>query len=420
MKYCSRITILVGSFCLLTLISNCSRPPDSSKTQPQEAPQSNPANTTTSTETPPAVPPQPTETPQPGNITPSLPQPIIPSAPAPQLITPVTDNGPALRLLVPTGHAPSWLMDLVHAKIVGKIEVVTYATDLEFRDKLTKLDAKFDVVSINDRLISDLIKGGTLEPFPKALHDELPRPRVLYIHHYFDEENVYTYPYGCTLLGFRYTPPSLKDSKLPGSLQTKMETHPVAIPVPNTGPSTWKELGKSTNQISWPEEINVKESCQHFLVETNPQTASKTFTLTNVSIGFISQLNSPSKSNPVAGPLPSQSSTPTQSPVDNSQPPTSSAGSNPSRPIIVLPTDGSLITLYHWALIKNSPHLDAAQNFLRTACSAENAAHLATDNYFSVTSTAAFKLLPPEAGKDPLLYPADSLLDHCEFIRSKP
>jgi hypothetical protein len=325
------------------------------------------------------------------------------------------------------------LTDLAKTKVTGTIEVTTYTNDADFRDKLAKPDAKFDLVSVTDRVVVELIKAGSLATLPKSLLDGLPRPEPKYAHHYFDPDNAFTYPYGYTLLGYDYTvlSPSLKDLKpVAATSSSKPDAHPVPSLVPTGGPKSWKNLESSLHLISWPADPTIKETCQHFFTESKAPAEAKAIALAKVNVDFIDQLKSSLKPDPILppeiipgldahpdAPAPTPPLTPLAPPAAGPAPAPLPA---PAISIIVLPTDGSLITLYSWAMIKDSPHLDAAQNFLQVSLAAENVARLDTENYLSVTSTAALKSLAPDVSKDPLLYPADAVLDHCEFIRPAP
>lgn len=328
------------------IFSSCSRPPE-------------PANTTVSAipETPVQIPtdhvpqilamaPRPPETPMDIPPTPVAPPPVEPAA--------------GLKMLVPAGHVPSWLVDLAAPKIMGKIEVVTYQTEAEFREKFAATDAKYQLVSVSDRLVAELISHEKLAEWPRLLNGELPLPQAKFLHHYFDPANLYAWPYAWTWLGAAIV----------------SET----FPNPEAGKpmGSWKELStRKKVTASEPTEPALKNVAQRLLPTSSQGTCEVVLALDN--------LNLLKAKYPESNLLP------------------------PPTPLTV--------TLYHWAIVKDAASMESVQNFLRFACLPENAARLATENHLSVTQSAALKLLTEAQKKDPNLYPPDIILDRAEFVR---
>lgn len=84
---------------------------------------------------------------------------------------------------------------------------------------------------------------------------------------------------------------------------------------------------------------------------------------------------------------------------------------------VVLPAEGSLLRIHHWAIPATAPKPALSEAALKSLVNPAAAARLAVEDDLGVTQPEAKKLLPPALLLDPLLYPAHPLLNNTRFVR---
>jgi hypothetical protein len=195
----------------------------------------------------------------------------------------------------------------------------------------------------------------------------LAKPEPKFLHHLFDPESRYAWPYGWTWLGGAFSPVT------------------PALPATNTTAASapilsWRDLDRlSALTVVEPREPALQEAAKRLVPAAVPvaKAGAPSGTLTLDNLSYLK----------------------TTLPQATFLPP----------PII------PMATLYHWVLLKDSSRMEAAGEFLKLTCSPENTAKLAASNFLSVTQKAALPFLPPEQSGDASLYPKESVLDHVEF-----
>ncbi len=296
------------------------------------------------------------------------------------------NSGLTLHLLVPAGHAPAWLVGELEAAIGAKVAVQTYATDNE-RDKLMQSSPSgYDLIAVADLGASDLIGQQKLLPLPADLAPLENQPEPEFLHHYYDSKNVYTWPYGFTLLGFASAPSAPNAPNAATSpVRTWKELENLPVSLPDDGPlraALWALAeGKPVPALNEP----LPPGWQKAPYETPTATPDQP---TKVWVDTISRLH----------PLLSR----TDEHWD-----------------VVLPPEGSLITLYQWAIPAATPQPQLAEIALKALIVPARAARIDVENDLAVTQTEARKLLAPAMAADPLIYPTPRVLSQCRFVRLK-
>ena len=384
--YRSKLLAPLAMIALMTL-PGCSRAQKPAEAQAPATSPVPPAEATNSAEAAQSLPPPTVEgivasAPHPESLPTNAPSETpAPTVPPETVANPSVNSGVTLRLLVPAGHAPAWLIGELEAAIGAKVTVQTYVTDNE-RDKFMQTSPSgYDLVGVADLGASDLIGQQKLLPLPTDLAplENLPEPEFL--HHYFDPKNVYTWPYGFTLLGFASAPPA------PGApaLRTWKELENLPVCLPEDSPlraALWALAeGKPAPGLNEP----IPPGWQKAVYETPTVTPDQP---NKVWVDTLSRLH----------PLLSRPN---------------------ERWEVVLPPEGSLITLYQWAIPAATPQPQLAEAALKALVVPARAARIDVENDLAVTQLEARKLLAPAIAGDPLIYPTERVLSQCRFVRLK-
>lgn len=255
-------------------------------------------------------------------------------------------SGATLRLLLPEGQNPSWLAEALHAATGAKVEAKTYATDAEAVAAVTG-EAPPDLVSLSDRAAAVLIAKGALRVLPPEDAKGPAAPAPEFLHHYFDPKNAYTWPYGYTLLG----------------IATAAPADPKAF-----APRTWRDLTRPDLALSMPSDPALKEAlwalaeAKPALSDTPPEAWQK----------------APYEAAPA-------SVTPGKAWVDTM------ARLRLLHPgAAIVPAEGSLIFLYHWAIpAAASVQAAPAEAALRALAEPATAARFDADAGLAPTQPAA-------------------------------
>jgi len=381
---------LLAPLALIALLTlpGCSRAQKPAEAQTPVTASAAPAEVTNAAE---AVAPQPAtvegivaSAPHPESLPTNAPSETPPPAAPPENVA--TNSGITLHLLVPAGHAPAWLIGELEAAIGAKVVVQTYETDNE-RDKLMQSSPSgYDLIGVADLGASDLIGQQKLLPLPADLAPLENQPEPEFLHHYYDSKNVYTWPYGFTLLGFASAAPA-SGAAAPAipALRTWKELENLPISLPDDGPlraALWALAeGKPAPALNEP----LPPGWQKATYETptvTPEQPNKAW------VDTISRLH----------PLLSR-------PNEHWE--------------VALPPEGSLITLYQWAIPAATPQPQLAEAALKALVIPARAARIDVENDLAVTQTEARKLLSPAMAGDALIYPTARVMNQCRFVRLK-
>ena len=285
--------------------------------------------------------------------------------------------GATLRLLVPEGQNPPWLADALRAATNAKVEVATYASDAEAVAAVTGATPP-DLASVSDRAAAELIGKGALRPLPAEALKGLAEPAPEFLHHYFDNKSVYTWPYGYALLGFAYVSPA----------------DPKAFV-----PRTWRDLARPDMAPSFPADPPLKGAlwalaeAKPALSDTPPESWQKAEPLallgnSKLAVDSIPRLRA----------LKAPDGKPWQ---------------------VALPPEGSIIFLSHWAIpAAASVQAAPAEAALRALADPATAARLDSEAGLAATQPAAKALVPKAQQDDPLLYPHETVLTLSRFVRA--
>ena len=388
--FSSKLLAPLALIALMTL-PGCSRAQKPAEVQAPATVAAAPAEVTNATEAAPQqLPPATVEetvasAPHPESLPTNAPSETPPPATPPENVANNGANsGITLHLLVPAGHAPTWLIGELGAAIGAKVVVQTYETDNE-RDKLMQSSpAGYDLIGVADLGASDLIGQQKLLPLPADLAPLENQPEPEFLHHYYDSKNVYTWPYGFTLLGFASASAAPSAATTP-ALRTWKDLENAPVSLPEDGPlraALWALAeGKPAPTLNEP----LPPGWQKAAYETPTATPDQ---LGKVWVDTISRLH----------PLLSR-------PNEHWE--------------VALPPEGSLITLYQWAIPAATPQPQLAEAALKALVVPARAARIDVENDLAATQAEARKLLAPAIAGDPLIYPTERVLSQCRFVRLK-
>jgi spermidine/putrescine-binding protein len=244
----------------------------------------------------------------------------------------------------------------VCAEWAGPVEVVSYRTNDEARSKI----GQADLALVSQEIVAEMAASGGLLPLEDSLLSAPHRPQALFLHHYFDTQNRFSIPYAWSLLGAAF----------------RREALPPAV-------KSWAAVFSSGKPIaSLLEDPLFSRLTGKIGLQSVPQTVAPE--LADIQIGSIAALRH-----------------------------------LPPEWTLVLPKEGSYITLYSWVIPTEAPHPEQARVALVALFKPENLARFGTETHWGITQKNARALLPAERAKHPLLYPSDlgGYLDLCEFLR---
>ena len=305
-------------------------------------------------------------------ITPeSAPAPQSSPAPAPAAPTPApaAGKGPALRVLAPADHMPAWLQKQITTRTGANVALDPYKTDEEALQKAMKAAPAYDLVAVSDRVASELIRAQKLSPVTWPLNKDLVYNR--YRGHYFDQENHFTLAYAVSLSGYAY---KIADFPKP--------------------PNGWDDVLGSADMagIYW-----------------RPDPSWRLALLRHA--GKSAETNDARLTAPPAA---------TARLVVDTIPELCRRFARDSRNWkIVLPNNGSIITLYQVAIPVGAEHPREALGAVQEIFTPRTMAALSMETLTAVTMPSAYKQLPAQFASHPLLYPSERALDNSVFAKSK-
>jgi spermidine/putrescine-binding protein len=268
---------------------------------------------------------------------------------------------PAFRLLAPAGHFPTWFQEKLRERVGQRVEFDTYALLTEGRQKAET--NSYDLFFVSDRLVPALRNARRLGSITPLLPAPEPFFSPQFLHHYFDADNIWTRPYAWTLT----------------ALLTTKETNP---------PGSWADIlsRRDIPGLDLPPDPSLRAALEKFRsTKTNYTPPTTTWRL---------------------GPIHELLKAKTEGEV------------------VVLPAEGSVITLYLVAVpneIKNPALVTRALNFLFDP---ETSARLANENLWNPTQPEIKKRLSSEHNNQTLLNLETSpqgkhALDRCIFVREQ-
>jgi len=303
--------------------------------------------------------------------------------------TPVAASAGA-RILAPVGHVPDWLKEDLAKKLGKDVEIDTYTSDTEALDKLHAKEPVYDVALVSDRVVAPLIKEQKLAPLP-ATQPELKADPV-FLHHYFDFANHYSFPYAFSLAGVACRPGDVKPVPLKW-VDVFSEANLKKAVLPDDAELVAKLSGKA----------NTKAAPSAPTGDAPPENAAKvkpaaTTTATNSPAPVEIKLQVP--------------------PIEiDSMAVLKKKFSGDKAWRFILPEEGSAIYLYHAVVPATEPADGPAAMLLAELFNPDNLAKMDAENDLGVTLKAALKQVPVTAAQDVQIYPPSKTMDKCYFIR---
>ncbi|MGD9896043.1 MAG: hypothetical protein AB7T14_03040 [Candidatus Methylacidiphilaceae bacterium] len=275
---------------------------------------------------------------------------------------------PAFRILAPAKLLSPWLIDGLRTSVSSDVSVESYAREEESRNLIAS--GAFDLAALPDTLIFPLLRAGLLRPLAEALPTSLPA-EPQFLHHYFDPANQFSWPFGFTLLAI------------------------AAQGTPQEVPSHWKELADGRIPFRPPSSPLFSRFLSAALEHGFPPSpgslagqggpaAARVEENARIEIDFVQQLE-PRKEAPGW--------------------------------IVRIPSEGSWIRLFHWAIPRGGANPKATGAALQALYRPDNLGRFASEALLAVTSREARQTVPAVLLRNPDVYPAETLLDRCVFAR---
>lgn len=275
---------------------------------------------------------------------------------------------PAFRILAPAHLLSPWLLDTLRATLGTEVAVEDFAKGEEARRLLS--GGAFELAALPDTAIFPLLRASLLLPLAGSVASPLPA-EPQFLHHYFDPANQFVWPFGFTLLGI-------------GGQGTPAEV-----------PSHWKDLAEGRLPFRPPSSPILTRFLFAALAHGFPPTPSSL-----ADQGY-----------PAAPPGEEHA----RIQVDFSQ----QLETRKEGPgwIVRIPSEGSWIRLFHWAIPKGCSDPKVAGLALQALYRTDTLGRFTAEALLASTARDARQAVPAELLRNPNVYPPESLLDRCVFAR---
>lgn len=288
--------------------------------------------------------------------------------PEPQFPSPTPAPRSSLRILCRI-RFPTELLSELEAVLGVSLALRSVPTGEALLEQARK--EPWDLYTLTDREVWRWRKLALLRPLPRSFRAHPPPVNSLFVQHYFDPYNRFAWPFGWCPLGIAYRPDK------------------VSPPLEH-----WKDLRRFGLQFRPPQDAILAQALYRALYGRPKETLETTVRQWQKKAAEVDL--------PIA--------------VDEIS--LLELGLSPQAAWkLLVPKEGSWISLYHWAVASNSPAPETAASFVQAASEPKRAARLASENRLAVVSEEARKYVPLTLAQDPHLYPPPTILDRCVFAR---